>query len=169
MSKLFIQNLPSKEEHQMAVERIHQGIDSGALYSNLLFMKVATDLENYLDSFLAPYNLSAGRFTILYLLSDSPEGMIPSELSQKVGVTQATISGLINGLEKAELVKRELHQKDGRSFVIKLSDKGETLIRQIFPLWSPKIVAFWNQFSTEEKSGLNGLLEKMVKNTTILA
>ncbi len=103
MAKLFIQNLPSKEEHHTVVARLHENADAAALYSNLLFVKVATDLENHLDSFLAPYNLSSGRFTILYLLSDTPEGIIPSELSNRVGVTQATISGLISGLEKQSL------------------------------------------------------------------
>ncbi|WP_295900540.1 MarR family winged helix-turn-helix transcriptional regulator [uncultured Bdellovibrio sp.] len=169
MAKLFIQNLPSKEEFKAAATRLHEEVDSSALYTNLLFMKVATELENYLDGLLAPYNLSSGRFTLLYLLSDAPEGLMPSELSQRVGVTQATISGLINSLEKAELIKRELHQKDGRSFVIKLADKGEALIKEIFPQWAPKVAAFWNQVSLEERSDLNGILDRMVKNTSMLS
>lgn len=168
MAKLFIQNLPSKEEFRAATTRLDEQVDTGALYSNLLFLKVATELENHMDSLLAPYNLSSGRFTLLYLLSDAPEGLMPSELSQRVGVTQATISGLINGLEKAELIKRELHQKDGRSFVIKIADKGEALIKEIFPLWAPKVAAFWNQISADEKTGMNSILEKMVKNTSML-
>ncbi len=52
--------------------------------------------------------------------------------------------------------------------MIKLTDKGHSLLRQIFPLWSPKVIEFWNKFSSEEKVGLDGLLQKMVKNTEIL-
>jgi DNA-binding MarR family transcriptional regulator len=138
------------------------------MYSNLQFHKVATELENQFDSFLAPYNLSSGRFTLLYILNDSPEGIIPSELSHRVGVTQATISGLINSLEKAELVKREMHVKDGRSFVIKLTDKGQSLIRELIPLWVPKVTSFWSQFTAEERPLVSTILEKMVKNTGMM-
>ncbi|KYG62030.1 MarR family winged helix-turn-helix transcriptional regulator [Bdellovibrio bacteriovorus] len=168
MAKLFIQTLPSKEELRASASKIHDAVDSQALYANLLFMKVANDLENYLDSLLAPHNLSSGRFTLLILLGDAPEGMMPSELSNRVGVTQATISGLINGLEKAELVKRELHEKDGRSFVIKITDKGQALVKEIFPQWAPKISTFWNQINNEELNSFSGILENMVKSTGVL-
>ncbi|WP_415061814.1 MarR family winged helix-turn-helix transcriptional regulator [Bdellovibrio sp.] len=168
MAKLFIQSMPTPEELQTSVSRIHEGVDTGPLYANLLFMKVASELDNYLDSVLAPYNLSSGRFTLLHLLSDFPEGLMPSELSQRVGVTQATISGLLNSLEKAELVKRELHQKDARSFVIRLTEKGEGLIKELFPVWSPKLSAFWSQFSDQERTLMQGLLEKMLRSTSLL-
>ncbi len=168
MAKLFIQSMPTPEELQSSVSRIHEGVDSTPLYTNLLFMKVASELDNYLDGVLAPYNLSSGRFTLLHLLHNAPEGMMPSELSQRVGVTQATISGLLNSLEKAELVKRELHHKDARSFVIRLTDKGQTLIKELLPQWSPKLAAFWGQLSEHELTFIQGLLEKMIKNTAVL-
>ncbi|KYG65959.1 transcriptional regulator [Bdellovibrio bacteriovorus] len=165
MAKLFIQELPSHEELQSSISRLHENSDPWVLYSNLQFLKVATELENQFDSFLAPYNLSSGRFTLLYILNDTPAGIIPSELSHRVGVTQATISGLINSMEKAELVKREMHEKDGRSFVIKLTDKGQTLIRELIPQWVPKVSSFWGQFSADERPLVSSILEKMVKHT----
>jgi DNA-binding MarR family transcriptional regulator len=104
----------------------------------------------------------------LYILNDNPAGVIPSELSHRVGVTQATISGLINSLEKAELVKREMHEKDGRSFVIKLTDKGENLIRELIPQWVPKVASFWSQFNEEERPLVSKILDKMVKSTALM-
>ena len=168
MAKLFIQSLPSPEELETSLGRMHQGSDSWAMYSNLLFMKVATELENNFDSFLAPHNLSSGRFTLLYILNDAEAGLMPSELSQQVGVTQATISGLINGLEKAELVKREMHEKDGRSFVIKLTEKGQALIRELIPQWIPNVSRFWGKFEGEERTAISQILEKMVKNAAMM-
>lgn len=168
MAKLFIQSLPSHEELTSSISKLHQGSDPWVMYSNLQFLKVATELENQFDAFLAPYNLSSGRFTLLYLLNDAPQGVIPSELSHLVGVTQATISGLINSLEKAELVKREMHEKDGRSFVIKLTDKGQGLIRELIPQWIPKVSSFWNQFSVEERPMVSTILDKMLKNTGMM-
>ncbi len=168
MAKLFMQELPTKDELRNSVTRLDQSADSSALYANLLVLKIANELENYMDSLLAPYNLSAGRVTLLFMLNNAPEGLMPSELSNKVGVTQATISGLLNGLEKAELVKREMHQKDGRSFVIKISEKGEALLKELIPIWSPKISEFWRTISAQELDQIGGALEKLIKSVNIL-
>ncbi len=169
MAKLFIQELPSREEMHKTASELSAGaeLDAWVLHSNLLFMKVATELEMKLDSLLSEYNLSSGRFTLLFLLRNTPGGMMPSVLAQKVGVTQATISGLLNSLEKANLIVRETHQKDGRSFVIKLTEKGDSTIKEIFPRWYPYIQTFWGQFAEEEKSNLDNLLERMVHSTSL--
>jgi len=168
MGKLFIQTIPTEEQVQESINRVHEGVDATPVFLNVLFMKVATDMENYTDQILAPYSLSSGRFMLLFLLRDAPQGMIPSEISQQVGVTQATVSGLINGLEKQELVKRETHEKDGRSFVIKLTEKGDNLLREIFPLWNPKMTDFWMQFSPEERQLMKQLFGKMAAGTGVL-
>lgn len=170
MAKLFIQDIPSREEVHTSLTTLPVAAepDSMAVYSNLLFLKVASEIENSLDSLLSKYNLSSGRFMLLFMLRNAPAGLRPSELANQVGVTQATISGLINSLEKAELVVREGHQSDGRSFVIRLSPKGEQAIQDIFPQWYPRIVNFWNVVSSDEKVTLNGLMEKMIQNKAAL-
>lgn len=168
MAKLFLTTLPSQEELHASACQMFPEAEPISLYSNLLFRKVATDIEIHYDNFFAKYDLSPGRFTLLMLLKKKPEGLMPSELAQKVGVTQATISGLINSLEKAELVARETHIKDGRAFVIKLTDKGQDLLKKIAPEWYPKIMNFWGQFTAEEKTKLNALLERMSQNIHLL-
>lgn len=168
MAKLFIQTMPTPEQVHEAVFGLNQGGDVLPLYFNTLFMKVATDIENYTEHILAPYQLSGGRFMLLFLLRSLPAGLMPSEISQQLGVTQATVSGLINGLEKQELLKRETHQKDGRSFVIKITDKGTALIEEIFPQWYPKLAEFWGQFSQEEIQTIRSLLEKMSQSSVML-
>lgn len=168
MAKLFIQNLPSKEELRVAVEKLQEGVDTDALYSNLMFLKIAAELENHMDSHLAKYNLSIGRFTILCLLEDSLEGIKPTDLSSQLGVTQATMSGLVSGLEKSGLVQRKQHEMDGRAFLIHITEKGRETLREIFPRWSPNVESFWNNFSAEDKISLNVLLERMMSNTELL-
>lgn len=168
MAKLFLTTLPSQEELHQTSCQIFPEAEPLSLYSNLLFRKVATDIEINYDNFFAQFDLSPGRFTLIMLLKKNPAGLMPSELAQKVGVTQATISGLINSLEKSEIVARETHEKDGRAFVIKLTAKGNALIQKLAPEWYPKIMGFWAQLTQEEKTTLNGILEKMSKNMHLL-
>lgn len=168
MAKLFLTTLPSQEDIQTSACALYPDADPASLYTNLLFRKAATDIEIHYDNFFSKYDLSPGRFTLLLLLRKKAEGMMPSELAQKVGVTQATISGLINSLEKAELVARETHEKDGRAFVIKLTTKGQALLSTIAPDWYPRVMKFWSVFNEEEKTILNGMLDKIIQNIHVL-
>ncbi|WP_374077729.1 MarR family winged helix-turn-helix transcriptional regulator [Bdellovibrio bacteriovorus] len=164
MAKLFFTEIPTREELQKNAALLYPELDHLTLYSHILLRKITTDLEINLDSFFSRFNLSSGRFTLMVLLQRTQGGLMPSELAQKVGVTQATISGLINSLEKAELVKRTTHEKDGRSFVILLTEKGESLCNEILPIYHERISHFWAPFTDTEKDQLNGLMERIIKS-----
>ena len=168
MAKVFLKTLPSQEDLHQSACSMFPNAEPLSLYTNLLFRKASTDIEVQYDNFFAKYDLSTGRYTLLILLKKSKDGLMPSELAQKVGVTQATISGLINSLEKAGLVARETHEKDGRSFVIKLTQQGGDLLKRIGPDWYPRIQKFWNQFNEKEKQLLNSFLERIIQNQDLL-
>jgi DNA-binding MarR family transcriptional regulator len=103
------------------------------------------------------------------MLRNSPEGLSPSALASMAGDTQATISGLLNNMEKNELIVRETHVKDGRSFVIKLTQKGDSTLKEIFPQWYPRVQNFWQQqFSKDQLVAFKNTLEEMIKKTEVL-
>lgn len=164
MAKLYFTELPTQEELRQNSALMYPDLDHLTLYSHILLRKITTDLEVNLDSFFSKYNLSAGRFTLMALLNKHTAGLMPSELAQKVGVTQATISGLINSLEKAGIVKRMSHEKDGRSFVIQLTPEGNAKVAEIMPLYHERISNYWSEFSEPEKTQLNSFMERIIKN-----
>ena len=92
MAKLYFTEIPSREDLQQNAALMYPNLDHLTLYSHILFRKITTELEINLDSFFSRFNLSSGRFTLMVLLQGTPGGLMPSELAQKVGVTQATIS-----------------------------------------------------------------------------
>ncbi|KYG63355.1 MarR family transcriptional regulator [Bdellovibrio bacteriovorus] len=164
MAKLYFTEIPTREALEKSESPLYPDMDSLTLYSHILLRKVTTEMEINLDSFFSRYSLSSGRFTLMILLQRATQGMMPSELAQKVGVTQATISGLINSLEKADIVKRTTHEKDGRSFVILLTDKGRALCDEIMPHYHQRITQFWSEFNENEKPQINGFLERMIRS-----
>lgn len=164
MSKLYFTQLPTQEDLRHNAALLYPDLDYLTLYSHILLRKITTDLEVNLDSFFSQYNLSAGRFTLMALLNRTKEGLMPSELAQKVGVTQATISGLINSLEKAGIAKRLSHEKDGRSFVIQLTTEGHAKVDEIMPLYHERISNYWSDFNEGEKQQLNSFMERIIKS-----
>tara|TARA_B100001250_G_scaffold51280_1_gene40056 strand:- start:1416 stop:1844 length:429 start_codon:yes stop_codon:yes gene_type:complete len=77
-------------------------------------------------------NIKLNRITFpqsiaLYIIPD--QGIEMSILSKKIGIDLSTLSRLINGLEKKDLVKRVISERDKRIIKISLKKKG-VLIRE---------------------------------------
>ena len=151
MSKLLLSEVPCSNEFLKGLSQHFPEVDSYSFYTYLTLRKVSSDLENALESYFATYGVSTGRFMLLLLLSSNNTGMMPSELAHQSGVTQATISGLLNGLEKTKLIIRETHSHDGRAYVIKLSSQGCELLNLLKPEFLKCIEGIMSQFSVEEK------------------
>lgn len=154
MPKIFLAEVPCTDEFLSALNKHFPEIDSFSFYTYLTIRKVSSDLENALESYFSLYGVSAGRFMVLLILAASEKGMMPSELAQQCGVTQATISGLLNGLEKSGLIMRETHNHDGRAYVIKLAPKGTDLLAQVKPEFFSCLSKMMDTFNLEEKQQL---------------
>lgn len=118
-------------------------------------------IESDLESMLVNSNLSSGRFLLLILLDQHPQGLRPTELAHFAGVTQATISGLLLSLEKAQLVSRENHQLDARSFVICLTTKGQELYKKLQPQFLSIVEQFYSGFDAAELNTLRNICLKI--------
>ncbi len=160
MPKLLMSEVPCTPEFLQGLGQHFPEVDSYSFYTYLTLRKISSDLENSLESYFSSYGVSAGRFMLLLLLSSQPDGMMPSELALQCGVTQATISGLLNGLEKSQLIARETHSKDGRAFVIKLSEKGRSLLNLVKPEFLKCVHDMMGTFTLEEKTTMVGTLSR---------
>ena len=87
--------------------------------------------------------------------------MMPSELAQQCCVTQATISGLLNSLEKAGLTKRETHLSDRRSCIIVITENGKELVEKIRPEFFNCLNQLMDQFSDDEEQKMVSWLGRL--------
>ncbi|WP_312944143.1 MarR family transcriptional regulator [Agrobacterium sp.] len=110
---------------------------------------------------LAEHNLSEGKFVLLFLLRDLPEGLAPHELAERAGVTRATITGLLDGLERDGYLARHHDAKDRRKVSVRLSVKGQTLADQLFDEHSRWIASLFTALDAQERALLGGLLQRV--------
>ena len=61
------------------------------------------------------------------------QGMTCVELSQATLLAKASLTGIIDRLEAKELIERQAVPTDRRATNIRLTRKGETLYRKVFP------------------------------------
>ncbi len=76
--------------------------------------------------------LTCSQFDVIATLGDT-DGLTCKELSEKTLVTKGTLTGVVDRLEKRGLVERVSCPEDRRSTYIRLTTKGETLFRKVFP------------------------------------
>lgn len=140
--------------------KIYPEVDSYSLFTHVWMRRMAALISESVDEFLEAHKISSGRFIILMFLELEPEGLKPSELAAQAGVTQATVTGLIDGLEKSGHVSRKEHHRDGRACVVVLTERGRkfiTTVRPEFNRWVGRLYSVWTR---EEQEQIVTLFEK---------
>lgn len=130
---LQLHDLPSTQVLEKFAAR-YPDADISAISTFLLLLRVATDLSVALDTCLSKHGLLQGRWWVLILLMrEESLTSTPSSLAEKAGVSRATMTGLIDGLEQVGLVKRIFDKEDRRSVQIQLTLAGQTKLDEVMP------------------------------------
>jgi DNA-binding MarR family transcriptional regulator len=130
---LQLRDLPTPEILAKFADR-YPDADVTAIASFLHLLRVATDLSLALDACLSKHDLLQGRWWVLILLMrEQSLSSTPSILAEKIGVTRATMTGLIDSLEQSGLVKRAFDKADRRSVIIQLTDAGQAKLDIVMP------------------------------------
>lgn len=127
-----MQIFPGQEEFQ-SIERDFPDFDLESVETCLTFLNATAEVYAAFDTQFERFGLSAGKFTILMQLYTAKRGVPPSEFANRANVTRATITGLLDRLERKGLVERQNHPSDRRMLTVHLTDKGKTLIESILP------------------------------------
>ncbi|MBC5766281.1 MarR family winged helix-turn-helix transcriptional regulator [Ramlibacter albus] len=77
---------------------------------------------------MAPYQLRPVDFSVLSLIKHNP-GITSRQLCTSLGILPPNLVGLVNALEKRELITRKPHPRDGRALGLHLTAGGQKLMR----------------------------------------
>jgi DNA-binding MarR family transcriptional regulator len=90
------------------------------------------------------------------------EDAIPTNvLGQKLRITSATMTGILDRLEKMDLIERRPHPDDRRAILVCLTDKGTRYAREIRAIMVEANAEFLGQFSLEESRTFRNLLKQV--------
>lgn len=121
-------------------------------------------LEDTMSTHLARFGLSWPRFrTLVELHMAGDRGLNQSELSRKLKVSRANITGLIERMEKDGLVVRVSHPTDRRAFHVSLSERAEGMVNAFLPAHNDFVHRAMSGLEYSEKETLIALLGKMKK------
>jgi DNA-binding MarR family transcriptional regulator len=174
MPNLLLKDLPRYDCLREAA-REFPDLDPTAAEAFLHVLRTGDDVFAVMERLLAEHGISHGRFGVMMLLWKStqakgrPAGSdecgggprTPAELAEAAGVTRATMTGLVDTLERDGFVKREPDPDDRRMMSVRLTGKGEKFLREFLPAHFRSIAGLMGGLSESERKTLVNLLTKI--------
>lgn len=97
----------------------------------LQLLSLHGDIFASLNSLLgSEFGLSLAKFDVLAQLDRDRNGLALGQLSQNLKVSGGNVSGLVQRLLADDLISKEMSSEDRRSFIVRLTPKGEALFRK---------------------------------------
>lgn len=143
------------------IRRRGQGQDEAAIRLCFELLSLASAIDRDCAAHLAPYGLSEGRFVLLFLLDGAEDGLSPRDLAERAGVTPATITGLLDGLERDGLIVRTPDGQDRRKVRIRLTDAGRDVGARAFARHGGWIAGLFSDLSVADRAGLGRALAQV--------
>ena len=161
---LQLRDLPTTEILNKFAQRYPEA-DVSAIATFLHLLRVATDLSFALDQCLSRHGLLQGRWWVLILLMrEETKTSTPSMLADKTGVTRATMTGLLDSLERDGLLERIFDHSDRRSISIKLTSQGEAKLDEVMPDYYSRLRECMAGLNEEQRMLLQEQLKQINAN-----
>ena len=146
------------------------GFDPRNVTTSLAILRFANRCLSSYEAHFARYGLSQGRFTTLMFLYHLPtQSWTPAALAKASAVRRATMTGLLDVLERAKWIARAPNPKDGRSNEISLTANGRARLKKILPDHFARLGAAMQGLSAREHRTLITLMDKFGANVASLA
>lgn len=116
-------------------------------------------IEVFLER-MAPYQLKPVDFSVLSLITHNP-GITSRQLCTTLGILPPNLVGMVNALEKRELIARKPHPRDGRATGLHLTPAGQKLMRDAEKTAAALEADVASRLSAAEQRTLIALLKKV--------
>ncbi|MCF4099965.1 MarR family winged helix-turn-helix transcriptional regulator [Maritalea mediterranea] len=113
----------------------------------------------------AGHKIAAEEWAVLLMLWQE-DGRLPSAIAELTFRDRTTVTRLLDGMEKKQMIRREADPHDRRKMRVFLTDKGRALEAQLKPIAQDLIAQAQQNLSGDEVAQLTLLLRKMTQNLT---
>lgn len=131
----------------------------------ILIKKTALVVEKISNRMLVPYDLTHTQFKILMMLYRNRDKEIrQADIEADFSMTNPTVTGIIQNLEKKNLVRRVANPKDKRSKVLVLTERAYQMEPEMKELAKQRESQITKNLTEEECDLLADLLKKILEN-----
>lgn len=150
--------------------RRYPNMNPSAIKACAALLRTGSELLTAFEAILGLHGLSQGRFLTLIVMNRNPdEAASPSSLAEKVGVKRATMTGLLDRLERDDLIERRAHQQDRRKIGVRLTPKGRQVLAEMLPDYYRRVAKIMANLTEKDRLELMTLLGKVNQGLSALS
>jgi DNA-binding MarR family transcriptional regulator len=153
-----------------AIRKRFSGREQKAFGATFVVRATARQIDNAITEWMAQSATTPARFQILMVLgAQRGRGVPHKEIVAALGVTRATVSGLMAALEREGLVTSAVASDDRRNLLASLTPKGEAIIERAVETNRARLRTAFTGLSSDELTTLTTLLERVRQGFSVSA
>ena len=165
MQRLVLKELP---RYECLVEAAKQfpDLNPSACEAFMHLIRAGDEVSRVMDAHFADHDITHGRFLMMMLLMEKKgtacaRPSTPAELAELASVSRATITGLLDTLERDGFVRREPDTDDRRQMSVHLTPEAQTFMHELLPAHFRLVNDLMGNLSEHERATLAKLLTKI--------
>ncbi len=83
-------------------------------------------VQSRIAKLVRPFDLTPASGLVLSILADADGPLPPNKIAEQLIVSRATVTGLVDSLERRKYVKRKAHPSDRRMLLVEITQSGRT-------------------------------------------
>jgi len=130
-----------------------------------LVLHLGREMAAGFEQRIRPFGLAEAEFRVLTTLFSQPDGVAhPSDLCVRADQSPANMSRISDALVSRDLITRVLSVHDRRRIVLRITEQGEDLVRQLLPKLFVSLRGMLAEFSESEQRLLIAQLKRLHAN-----
>lgn len=130
-------------------------------------VRLSKKLTRIINLQLKPFSITTEQWSVLRTLSESDD-ISQKELSERADKDQATLTKILDLLEKNEFIERMQNPSDRRSFLIKITNKGTELVKDVAPYLEEVFLKITNKIDADKLAIYKEVSLSLEKNIELL-
>src|ERR1700692_3293349 len=127
-----------------------------------LLLHMGREMAANFEQRIRPFGLAEAEFRVLTTLFSQPDGVAhPSDLCARASQSPANMSRISDALVRQDLITRVLSAHDRRRMVLRITERGEDLVRRLLPKMTAPLHDMFADFSESEQRQLIAQLKRL--------
>jgi MarR family transcriptional regulator, 2-MHQ and catechol-resistance regulon repressor len=144
---------------------LYPGANSKATETAMNLVRTSDLLVKRIADLVQPFDLTPSSGLVLGILADLGEPLPPNKIAERLIISRASVTSLIDSLERRGYVRRAPHSTDRRMLLIELTDTGRQ-VAQDFRVLVHQQEKAWMAVLTEKEQ--NQLIDTLHRIQTAL-
>jgi MarR family transcriptional repressor of emrRAB len=161
---VWTSNIDSVETALRRLAQRHADLPVDLFILTRLLIGLGRDLTANSDELLRSHGLAEGELRVLMLLYGQPDGSAtPGGMVTNTAHSPANITRIADGLVERGLITRLPSAADRRCVTLRITRRGEALVRVLLPMVSERTRRTFDGFSSAEIQSLTADLQRVAR------